>query len=102
MEDIALFKLVTGEELIAQYKVDEGFYFLKAPRKIVLAQLGPNQVGPKMFPWLLGNHNGIFPVVSTFVVTVSAEIEDENLKNAYVQETTGIDLSQAAPSKLII
>lgn len=99
---IALFKLVSGEEVLSEYKLDEEFYILKAPRRVFVAQMPGNQgMGVKMMPWIVGNPDGAFPVGSHHVLTVSADVE-EQLKAGYLQQTSPIDLSQSAPAKLIV
>ena len=99
-KEIALFKLLSGEEVIAEYKTDGEFYVFKSPRKVFIAQVGPNQFGVKLAPWIVGNVNGVFPVHSAHVVTVSAEVAEE-LKTGYISETTGLDLSQTVSTKII-
>lgn len=97
---IAVFKLITGEEVVAEYKIDEQFYVLKQPRRIVLQQTGPTTVRPNLVQWMIGNPEGVFPVNSGHVVTVSAEIE-ESLRKGYIAQTSVIDQSQTNSAKLI-
>ncbi len=102
MEDkqIGVFKLITGEELISEFVIDKDMYVLRKPRQVYLMQVGPNQFGLKIRPWVVSNENGTFPLHVSSVITVSSEIE-ESLKNGYITETSGIDMSQATPQKLV-
>jgi hypothetical protein len=99
-KQIALFKLFTGEEVIAEYKNDGEFYVLKQPRKVFLAQMPDRTYGVKMMPWIIGNPDGVFPVHSGHVVTVSPT-PTEQLLNGYLSETSGLDLSAAAPKTIV-
>lgn len=98
--NIALFKLISGEELITEYKADGEFYVFKAPRKIVLMQVSATEVKPRLMAWVIGNQDGVFPVHSGHVMTVSAEL-DEGLKNAYLAQFSALDLSAKKSTKLV-
>lgn len=100
-QTIAVFKLITGEELVAEYKNDGEFYILKAPRKIVLMPVGPGQFVPKLMPWFVSCADGVFPIHSGHVVSVAAQGIDEKLFTAYQTEISGIDLSAATPKSII-
>jgi hypothetical protein len=97
---IGLFKLITGDEVIAQYVSDGDFYVLKQPRKVFLAQMPGGGIGVKLMPWIIGSPDGIFPVHSGHTVTVCAE-PSEQLVNGYISETSGLDLSAAAPKSIV-
>lgn len=98
--NIALFKLISGEELVTEYKADGEFYVFKAPRKIVLMQVSATEVKPRLLAWVIGHQDGVFPVHSGHVITVSADI-DEGLKNAYIAQFSSLDLSAKKPTKLL-
>jgi hypothetical protein len=107
--EIGLFKLISGEEVITEFKLGEqdsdlaGYYFFQAPRRIYVAQVAPNQFGIKLAPWVVGNPDGAFPVHTSHILTVTDQVTEE-LKNGYKSETSPLDLSQtnaAAASKLI-
>lgn len=101
MEDrvTALFKLISGEEVIAEYKTDNEFYILKQPRKVFLAQQG-SSFGVKLMPWVIGNPDGVFPIHSSHVITCSPDASKE-LVQGYLGETSSIDLSATAPKSII-
>ncbi len=99
-KQIGLFKLVTGEEIIAEYEVNEFFYTFKAPRKVFIAQTGPKEFGVKLMAWMLGNPDGEFPVAAAHVVTPTEQMT-ELLRNGYLKETSPIDLSATAPTTLV-
>ena len=104
MEDkqIGIFKLITGEEVIAEFKNDNDMYILRKPRLVFLQQVGPTQFATKIRPWIISCIDGIFPLHVSSVITVGTETEiEESLKNGYIAETSGLDLSQAAPTKLV-
>lgn len=104
-KQVALFKLMTGEEVLAEYTMDDEkapeYYLLKAPRRVFIQQVGPSQFGIKMSPWIVGHPDGVFPIHSTHVVTVSVEMESQ-LKDGYLQQTSPIDLSASAASTKIV
>ena len=101
---IGLFKLVTAEEVIAEYEVNEFFYTLKAPRRIYAGQVGGTNekpiFGTKMIAWMLGNIDGEFQIAASHVVAATEEIADL-LKKGYLKETSPLDLS-AVPSSTIV
>ncbi len=99
-KQIALFKLVSGEEVISEYKNDEQFYVLKAPRKIYLERT-PQGVFRKMGPWIVSVPDGVFPVMSHHVMTVSSEMDEDILKG-YISQTSVIDQSQVASTNLVV
>lgn len=97
--EIALFKLLTSEEVIAEYTIDD-LYLLKAPRRLFASPTPDGGMGVRMMPWIIGNPDGVFPIHASHVVSVSAEMSDQ-LKNGYIKETTGIDMSATTPTKII-
>lgn len=99
-QQVALFKLISGDELVTEYKADGEFYVLRAPRKIVLIQANATTVKPHLMAWMIGNANGVFPIHSSHVLTVSAEMDD-GLKKKYISDITGLDLSATKPTKLV-
>lgn len=106
-KDIGLFKMVSGEEIISEYKVGgeemPDYYLIRAPRLLFLAQVSQTEVGIKMRPWIIGNSDGVFPVHSAHILTVSNEIP-EAIKAGYMKETSPLDLSatnQAAAAKIL-
>jgi hypothetical protein len=97
---VALFKLISGEELIAEYKSDGEFYVLKSPRKVFVQQTSQTTFGVKVAPWLVGAPDGVFPVHAGHILTVCAEPNPE-LVAGYLKETSPIDLSATAPKSII-
>ena len=99
-KEIGVFVLVSGIEIIAEYTADKEFYLLKQPRRIIGQPAGPNKISIGLVPWVMSNPDGIFPVHSGHVVTVTAKIEDNILTN-YFSQTTGIDMSAASSGNLV-
>lgn len=102
--DIGVFKLTTGEELISEYAVDENMkdlYVLRKPRLVYLQPIAQNKFALRLKPWIDSQPDGIFPVYAGHVLTVSVEI-DESLRNGYIAETTGIDMSQATTQQKLV
>jgi len=98
---IGLFKMINGDEVVAEYEVNEFFYTLKAPRRILLIPAGPNELIKKLIAWMIGNPNGEFTVQAAHILTASEEMVDE-LKNGYLKETSPIDLSAVPPASIIV
>lgn len=99
-KQIGLFKLITGDEIVAEYVVNEYFYTFKAPRKVFIAQTGPKEFGVKLMGWMLGNVDGEFQIAAAHVVTATEQLS-EVLRNGYLKETSPIDLSATAPTTLV-
>ncbi len=99
-KQIGLFKLVTGEEVVAEYQVNEFFYTIKAPRKVFIAQTGPKEFGVKLMAWMLGNQDGEYQIQAAHIVVATEEIS-EILRNGYLKETSPIDLSAVPPATLV-
>jgi hypothetical protein len=99
-KQLGLFKLVNGDEVVAEYGVNEYFYTFKAPRRILLIPAGPSELVKKLIAWMTGNPNGEFTVQAAHIITATDEMQDE-LKQAYLKEVSPIDLSQATPTSII-
>jgi hypothetical protein len=98
---IALLKLISGEEIISECINDGEFYVLRRPRKVFLAQMPDGSAGIRLMPLILGNPDGVFPVHSGHVMTVSHDVMDK-LLNGYKSEVSGLDLSQTNSSKIVL
>ena len=92
-DDVITFRLSTGEEVVAKLVEEKEDYFLvHKPLAMVMQQQGP-AMGPMMFSADWQNHDvQIYKVGVVMTATTLTEV-----KQAYLQSTSGLDLS-AAPS----
>ena len=99
-DDIRTFKLVTGEEIIGKLigSSDTGFagnnmIKLTKVRTIQMMPTGPNQVGVGLLPYSAADVDGAIKFSRSAIV---AEIEHgKDMEDAYLQQTTGIQLAGA-------
>ena len=96
MNEIKVFKLVNGDELIAEVVSGHGAvnWKIKKIRMVLMQQHAQSgQLGLGLLPWLASNVDGEFELYSTALVGVPFNPEDE-LQKAYLQQTTGIALGK--------
>lgn len=94
-DEVITFRLNTGEEVIAKLvEENQDHYVVSKPLAIIMGQDGP-AMGPMMFSANWQEHNvQVYKVGVVMTATTVTEI-----KKAYLQSTSSIDLS-AAPSIL--
>lgn len=95
----AIFKLISGEEVVTEYKIDDHFYIFRKPRKVVIMPV-QGGFGIKLLPWVAGNPDGVFPIPSDHVMTVSIEMT-EHILAGYKKETSPLDLSATTPTSIV-
>jgi hypothetical protein len=92
-DDVITFRLSTGEEVVAKLVEEkDDCYVVNKPLAMVMQQEGP-AMGPMMFSADWQEHN--VQIYKTGVVMTAVTIIE--VKKAYLQSTSSIDLS-AAPS----
>ena len=95
MNDIKIFKLINGDEIIAEvvsHNVGSNWKLRKI-RMIILQEVQQGRVGLGLLPWLASNVNGEFELHSTSLAGLPYDPEDD-LQKAYLQQTTGITLAK--------
>lgn len=92
MDEIYCIKLAGGDELIARLVPSEATDALcvKDVFTIGLQQVGPNEVGVGMMPWLVGDHKATVNIAYAHIVTTYKP--NSQLEQAYRQKTTTIAL----------
>lgn len=113
MSEVKVFKIVTGEEVVAEL-VSQRFvsdanvpekivsYSIRRPHTLQFQQVAPGQIGLAFVPWVLSN-----PSIEELKVPASAVIippfdADPQVERQYLEQTSGISLSAAiSPSKFV-
>jgi hypothetical protein len=93
MDNIRVFKIMTGEEIISRVTEETDTTFtLNKPRVVAIAP-GPNgQVSVTLIPLFASNQDGDAGLEKAAIVAEVSEINDE-LEKGYIQQTTGIALA---------
>ena len=96
MNNIKVFKLTTGDEIIAKVvsspeNVIPNWKIEKA-RMIIMQQTQAGHIGLGLLPWLASNVDGEVEIYSSALVLVPFS-PDVNLENEYIQQTTGIAIA---------
>lgn len=96
MTDIVLYKLVSGEEIIAK-KVNEqtDYVILENVRTLMIQPTGNGQMGIALIPWLAGSPDGEVHIDRSKIIGRPVQGVHKNLEDAYLQQTTGIQLAGA-------
>jgi len=93
---IRLFKLVTGEEIIGSVEygitTDEQLKIAR-PRVLAMTPVGPGQVSLALVPWFMSNPDGTFIVNKNKIVAEPEGDTPRQLEDAYLQQTSGIQLA---------
>lgn len=97
-ENIGVFKLVTGEEIVTEFEsLTADSVTFKKPRMIVLSQdQRTGKVGMQLGPWILTEQDGDYRVDRNNIVTMKIAEVDPRLVQTYLKNTTGIDVQTAA------
>jgi len=97
MNEIKLFKMNTGEEIIAKVvKQDGDMLTLASPRVLMAQQVQSGQVGIAMIPWLMGAPDMDIQISVEDVVGIPVGDLPKQLSDGYLQQTTGIALAGAS------
>lgn len=92
-EDIKVFKLVTGEELMSRVTdEDDDSFTLSKPRVVAIGPGPNNQVSVTLIPLFASSQNGIIRLNKSSIVATPVEFSPE-LEKAYIEQTTGIALA---------
>lgn len=97
-QNIGLFKLTSGEEIVAQYIETEYTYVIKAARAILLAR-DSTGLTLQLGPWILSEQNSEYVINKLHVVTTNLKISPK-LEKAYLENVTGVKIETNA-TKLI-
>lgn len=102
-QEVVSFKLVSGEEIIARkVELTADTLVIEKPRHILMQQTGPGQVGIALIPWFGSAGDSEIKIWRN---TIVAHTDDEDvvaqIKQMYIQQTTGLDLSASTPSQIV-
>lgn len=95
---VQIFKLVTGEEIIATVEVDpfDRKEYLTKPRNIALQKMQNGAVGIALLPWLVSAGDNKFQINnSTIIVQLIEKFIEPEILNMYLQQVTGIAIAGA-------
>lgn len=95
---IGLFKLASGEEIVAEYTESEHAFTLSKARAILLGRT-PNGLTLQLGPWILSEQDAAYKIDKSHIVTFNLKVSPQ-LEEAYLKNTTGIDVMTNA-TKLI-
>lgn len=98
-ETIGLFKLTSGEEIVAEYEETFDAFKLTAPRAILLGRT-PQGLQLQLGPWILSEQDDEYTVGKQHIVTFNLDISPQ-LTDAYLSNTSGLDV-QSNAAKLIV
>lgn len=99
-DNIGLFKLTSGEEIVAEYTAEDSSSFtLKAARAILLSRTQQG-LSLQLGPWILSEQDQEYPIGKQHIVTYTLKVSPK-LIEAYLKNTTGLDV-QTNASKLIV
>jgi hypothetical protein len=92
-EEVKVFKLITGEEMIARV-TDETVTSITVDRPRVVAIMpNPNgQMGVTLIPLFASNQEGKAILERSAIAATSCEVNSE-LEKSYISQTTGIALA---------
>jgi len=93
--DIKIFKLFSGEEVIATLEdaKEEGFTVSK-PMLIQIVPKGGGEMGLMLIPWIVGNQK-CNVTIGRHVMSVTHPIEPaKEFEDQYLQQTSGIVLAK--------
>lgn len=99
--NIVTCKMITGEEVVSDYTDNgNGFSTLSNPRTFQVIQDERGQVRAGLVPWFMSDPNAEVFVSAEHII---ASIEStKELADAYIQQTTKLDLSAANPSGIVV
>jgi len=93
MSNIKVFKLISGEEVIAEVVQQlQPTWTIRKARGLHIQQTQAGHIGIGMIPWLAGNVEGEVEIRETALMTNPYDPE-ANLEKEYLQQTTGIAIA---------
>ena len=93
MLQVALFKLITGEEVIGKIvKDEETSIVLDDIRSLIVQQSGQGQVGVALVPWFTGMHEGEIKIEKVHIVGTPISRIPKQLEDVYLEQTSKIQL----------
>ena len=96
MSDIRIFKLVTGEEVIAKAlssPSEPGSWTLKNPRVLVAQPTGNGQMGIAMIPWIVAAPDHSVKIREKDIVGDPISNLPKQVEDGYLSQTSGIALA---------
>jgi hypothetical protein len=97
---IGLFKLISGEEIVAEYVAEDSNTFtLKKVRAILLGRDAKGALSLQLGPWILSEQDAEYTINKAHLLTYNLDISPQ-LISAYISNTTGLTVATNA-SKLI-
>jgi hypothetical protein len=93
MSTITLFKLVSGEEIIATVTDDRtpSTITVEKARAIAVVQTGPQQYGLQLFPFLKGAPDEEFDL---YIHSIIGQLPaPADLERSYISQTSGIEIA---------
>lgn len=95
MSAVTLFKLVSGEEILATIVEDRppssNIIHVKKARGIAVVQTGPQQYGLQLFPFLKGAPDEEFELYCQSIIGQLPAPDD--LERSYISQTSGIEIA---------
>lgn len=96
MSDIHVFKLTTGEELISRVTEEtDDSYVLSKPRVVAISPTQSGQMSVTLIPLLASAPDCEFTLSKSVVVGKPTDGINSELEKGYMEQTTGLDLSQS-------
>jgi hypothetical protein len=93
-ESIGLFKLTTGEEIIAEYNDDSNETFtLTAPRSVIPQRGKDGGIVINIGPWFFSAPDESFIMSKSHVLAFTDTVE-KGLRDAYFTNTSGLQIAQ--------
>lgn len=104
--DIRAFKIVTGEEVIAELLGEKAdFYEISKPRQLGLIQkqtpAGEDALVPHLVPWVVTQPNGNFHLMKSKVILFIPNIP-RVLGDMYVNDVTGLQNAGGIDPKRVV
>jgi len=92
-DEVKVFKINTGEEVISRVAEDNGDHFILNKPRVVAIAPGPNgQASVTLIPMFASSQDGDAKLYKSCIVGEPLEFAKE-LENGYIQQTTGIALA---------
>lgn len=97
MSNIVLYKLSTGEEIIARIEEErDSAIVLSSVRTIMIQPTGDGRIGIALMPFMAGAADNKIRVYTRSIVSVTDDEIPKQIEDMYLQQTSGIDLSSGA------
>ena len=88
-------KLVSGDEIIGTCTTtpanSDSFWVLSRVRQLLISQVGGNNLGVTLMPWLASNQDSEIFIPAIHVIT--AVIPASHIEENYQSQVSGLDLS---------